>query len=66
MSWSVYILRCREGSLYTGCTNDIDSRIAAHNTGRGAKYTASRRPVHIVHTEPADRIRFSLYARFGP
>ena len=50
-TWHVYILRCRDGSLYTGCTNDIDARIAAHNAGKGAKYTASRRPVQLVYTE---------------
>ncbi len=53
-TWYVYILRCRDGSLYTGYTNDFDNRVSAHNAGRGAKYTASRRPVHIVYTEPAD------------
>ena len=53
-SWRVYILRCRDGSLYTGCTNDLDTRVSAHNAGRGAKYTASRRPAHLVYTEPAD------------
>lgn len=54
MSWFVYILRCRDGSLYTGYTNDIDTRIAAHNAGKGAKYTASRRPVKLAYTEPAE------------
>jgi putative endonuclease len=53
-TWHVYILRCRDGSLYTGCTNDLDARLAAHNTGKGAKYTASRRPVRVVYTEPVD------------
>jgi len=52
--WHVYLLRCRDGSLYTGCTNDLDTRIAAHNAGKGAKYTASRRPVKIVYTESAE------------
>jgi putative endonuclease len=52
-TWHVYILRCRDGSLYTGCTNDLDNRLAAHNAGKGAKYTASRRPVQVVYTEPA-------------
>jgi len=52
--WHVYILRCRDGSLYTGYTNDLDNRLAAHNSGKGAKYTASRRPVKIVYTESAE------------
>ena len=46
-----YILRCRDGSLYTGWTNDLERRVLAHNTGRGAKYTRSRRPVELVYFE---------------
>ncbi|MCF8051855.1 MAG: GIY-YIG nuclease family protein [Desulfobacterales bacterium] len=53
-SWHVYLLRCRDGSLYTGYTNDLDNRLAAHNAGKGAKYTASRRPVQLAYTEPVD------------
>ena len=40
----VYILRCADGSYYTGWTNDLDRRLAAHNAGKGAKYTRSRLP----------------------
>lgn len=54
MPWYVYILRCRDGTLYTGYTNNLDGRIAKHNAGRGAKYTASRGPVKLVYHEPAD------------
>ena len=46
-----YILRCRDGSLYTGWTNDLDSRVRAHNRGSGGKYTRSRRPVELVYFE---------------
>ena len=46
--WAVYILRCSDGSLYTGTTNDIDRRVKMHNAGQGAKYTKTRRPVTIV------------------
>lgn len=53
-TWHVYLLRCRDGSLYTGYTNDLDTRLAAHNAGKGAKYTASRRPVELLYTESAD------------
>jgi len=53
MAWHVYIIECSDGSLYTGITNDIDKRITAHNDGRGAKYTKSRRPVHLRYSEPA-------------
>ena len=42
MSWWVYLLRCGDGTLYTGITDDLDRRLAAHNAGRGAKYTRSR------------------------
>ena len=47
----VYIVRCRDGSLYTGWTNDLKKRIEAHNAGCGAKYTKSRRPVELVYFE---------------
>ena len=46
-----YILRCSDGSLYTGWTNDIDKRLAAHNQGVGAKYTKGRTPVELVYLE---------------
>ncbi len=56
MSWCVYMLRCRDNTLYTGSTNDLTRRLAAHNAGRGAKYTRSRLPVTLAYTEPcADR-----------
>lgn len=47
----VYILLCADGSLYTGSTNDVAKRLAAHQAGRGAKYTRGRRPVQLVYTE---------------
>ena len=53
MTWLVYIIECSDGSLYTGITNDLDRRITAHNDGRGAKYTKSRRPVRLRYSEPA-------------
>ena len=49
----VYILECADKTLYTGWTNDLDARLAAHNAGRGAKYTRSRRPVKRVYEEEA-------------
>ncbi len=49
--WYVYIVRCSDASLYTGVTNDPAKRLAAHNAGRGAKYTRSRLPVALVHIE---------------
>lgn len=46
-----YIVKCKDGSLYTGWTNDLEKRISAHNEGKGAKYTKSRRPVTLVYYE---------------
>lgn len=46
-----YLLRCRDGSLYAGWTNDLAARLSAHNAGQGAKYTRSRRPVELVYAE---------------
>jgi len=51
--WQVYLLRCRDGSLYAGATVDIHRRLLAHQSGRGAAYTRSRRPVELVYAEPA-------------
>lgn len=50
MYW-VYILRCRDGTLYTGITDDLDRRLRAHNAGTGAKYTRGRGPVELVYRE---------------
>jgi len=47
----IYILRCRDGSLYTGWTNDMAKRIEAHNKGQGAKYTKGRGPVELIYHE---------------
>lgn len=51
--WSVYILRCADGSLYTGISNDVARRLAAHNAGRGARYVRTRCPAELVFCEPA-------------
>ena len=54
--WTVYMLRCRDGSLYTGATVDLERRVATHQAGRGAAYTRARLPVALVWSEPvADR-----------
>jgi len=47
----VYIVRCADGSLYTGYARDPKRRVAMHNTGRGARYTSGRRPVRLVYSE---------------
>ena len=49
--WKVYILRCGDGSLYTGVTTNVDARLEAHRSGRGAKYTRSRLPLELVYKE---------------
>ena len=49
-----YILRCSDGTLYTGWTNELDARIRCHNSGRGGKYTRSRLPVELVYMESFD------------
>ena len=50
--WLVYLLRCRDGSLYTGITNDLPKRLKAHATGKASRYTHSRLPVRLVYQEP--------------
>ena len=50
-AWSVYILRCGDGSLYTGVAKIVEARLAKHNAGRGAAYTRSRRPVRLLYRE---------------
>ena len=47
----VYILRCKDGTLYTGWTNNFEKRLQAHNSGKGAKYTRGRGPVELVYLE---------------
>jgi putative endonuclease len=50
--WYVYMVQCRDGSLYTGIAKDLEKRVKEHNSGStGAKYTRSRRPVHLVYQE---------------
>ncbi len=46
-----YMVRCQEGSLYTGWTNNLEKRVKSHNEGKGAKYTRNRRPVELVYAE---------------
>jgi predicted GIY-YIG superfamily endonuclease len=51
-TWILYILRCGDGSFYTGITNDLERRLNQHRDGRASRYTRSRRPVKIVYSEP--------------
>ncbi len=50
-TWYLYILECRDGTLYTGITDDVQRRLGQHNEGKGAKYTRGRGPVKLVHQE---------------
>lgn len=50
--WGVYLVRCADGSLYAGCTNRLQFRLQAHNAGKGARYTRSRRPVSLAYWRP--------------
>lgn len=49
--WYLYILRCKDGSLYTGITTDVEKRLEAHSSGKGAKYTRGRGPLELVYRE---------------
>lgn len=53
MTWTVYVVRCRDGSLYTGVTTDPVRRLAQHNAGSGGAYTRSRVPVVMLYLETA-------------
>lgn len=50
-TWKLYILRCGDGSLYTGITTDVEKRLEAHRSGKGAKYTRGRGPLELVYSE---------------
>ena len=52
--WLVYILRCGDGTLYCGITNDLENRLEMHRSGRGAKYTRGRGPLELVYTESCE------------
>ena len=49
--WYLYILRCKDDSLYTGITTDVEKRLEAHRAGKGAKYTRGRGPLELVYKE---------------
>lgn len=52
--WYLYILRCGDGSLYTGITTDVEGRLSQHRAGKGAKYTRGRGPLEVVYTEECE------------
>ncbi len=63
--WFVYILRCSDGTLYTGMTDDVPRRVEVHNSGKGAKYTRGRRPVEAVYTEECESYSAALKREYA-
>ena len=53
-TWYLYILRCKDGTLYTGITTDVEKRLEAHRSGKGAKYTRGRSPLELVYSEECE------------
>jgi predicted GIY-YIG superfamily endonuclease len=53
-SWYLYILRCGDGTLYTGITTDVEARLEMHRSGKGAKYTRGRGPLELVYREECE------------
>lgn len=49
--WFVYVLLCKDGSLYTGSTNNLEKRFSNHNNGKGGKYTRAHKPIKIIYSE---------------
>ena len=52
--WYLYLLRCGDGTLYTGITTDVEGRLVQHRSGKGAKYTRGRGPLEVVYTEECE------------
>lgn len=63
--WYVYILRCKDGTLYTGMTDDVARRAEVHNSGKGAKYTRGRTPVKVVYTEECESYSAALKREYA-
>jgi putative endonuclease len=61
----VYIVRCADGTLYTGYARDPKTRVKVHNAGKGAKYTAGRRPVRLVYSESCESIGDALRREYA-
>lgn len=63
--WFVYILRCKDGTLYTGSTDNVARRLAVHNSGKGAKYTRGRTPAEVVYTEECESYSAALKREYA-
>lgn len=59
-TWYLYILRCKDGTYYTGITNDVEKRLEAHRSGKGAKYTRGRCPLELVYRETCENHSHAL------
>lgn len=63
--WYVYILQCKDGTLYTGATDNISRRLELHNSGKGAKYTRGRSPVVLRYSEECDSYSAALKREYA-
>ena len=63
--WTLYILSCKDGTLYTGITDNLEPRLAQHRAGKGAKYTRGRRPVEPVYTEECESCSAALKREYA-
>lgn len=59
-TWYLYILRCKDGTYYTGITTDVEKRLEAHRSGKGAKYTRGRCPLELVYREVCENHSHAL------
>jgi predicted GIY-YIG superfamily endonuclease len=64
-TWYLYILTCRDGTFYTGITNDLERRLKQHNGGTASRYTRSRLPVKLIYTEPCRNRSHALRNEFA-
>ena len=62
--WVLYILECKDGTLYTGITNDLPHRLAAHEAGKGAKYTRGRGPLKLCYVEECEDMSHALQREY--
>ena len=60
-----YMLKCSDGTLYTGWTNDLEKRVEAHNSGKGAKYTKARRPVELAYYEEFETLEQAMKREYA-
>ena len=63
--WFVYMLKCSDGTLYTGSTDDGDRRAQVHNSGKGAKYTRMRLPVEVIYSEACESYSAALKREYA-